>query len=134
MTARRLIKVLFCMLATVISVAAAGADMPSLMRLELKDGKIIAEIPQSLLGQRLMMATRIEQTSDSGEGVAGQLSDNCVPIVFSLEEKNLLVTMPLASTLLGESATPGVWKSYKVNTVKPDGTVVVDLTELFETQ
>lgn len=134
MTARRLIKVLFCMLATVISAAAAGADMPSLMRLELKDGKIIAEIPQSLLGQRLMMATRIEQTSDSGEGVAGQLSDNCVPIVFSLEEKNLLVTMPLASTLLGESATPGVWKSYKVNTVKPDGTVVVDLTELFETQ
>ena len=103
------------MLATAISFAAAGADTYALMRLELKDGKVIAEIPQSLLGCRLMMATRIEQTSDSGEGAAGQLSDNCIPIVFSVEDKNLLITIPLADSLSGDSATPGIWKSYKVN-------------------
>lgn len=134
MTIRRLIKLTVCMLATAISFAAAGADASALMRLDLKDGKVIAEIPQSLLGCRLMMATRIEQTSDSGEGAAGQLSDNCIPIVFSVEEKELLITIPLANSLLGDSAAPGIWKSYKVNTIKPDGTVVVDLTDLFSTQ
>ena len=134
MTIRRLIKLTVCMLATAISFVAAGADASALMRLELKDGKVIAEIPQSLLGCRLMMATRIEQTSDSGEGAAGQLSDNCIPIVFSVEDKNLLITIPLANSLSGDSATPGIWKSYKVNSVKPDGTVVVDLTDLFSTQ
>ena len=134
MTIRRLIKLTVCMLATAISFAAAGADASALMRLDLKDGKVIAEIPQSLLGCRLMMATRIEQTSDSGEGAAGQLSDNCIPIVFSVEEKNLLITIPLANSLSGDSATPGIWKSYKVNSLKPDGAVVVDLTDLFSTQ
>lgn len=134
MTIRSLIKLMLCMLATAISFAAAGADASALMRLDLKDGKVIAEIPQSLLGCRLMMATRIEQTSDSGEGAAGQLSDNCIPIVFSVEEKELLITIPLANSLLGDSAAPGIWKSYKVNSVKPDGTVVVDLTDLFSTQ
>ena len=134
MTIRSLIKLMLCMLATAISFAAAGADTSALMRLELKDGKVIAEIPQSLLGCRLMMATRIEQTSDSGEGAAGQLSDNCIPIVFSVEEKELLITIPLATSLLGDSAAPGIWKSYKVNSIKPDGTVVVDLTDLFSTQ
>lgn len=134
MTIRRLIKLTVCMLATAISFAAAGADASALMRLDLKDGKVIAEIPQSLLGCRLMMATRIEQTSDSGEGAAGQLSDNCIPIVFSVEEKELLITIPHANSLLGDSAAPGIWKSYKVNTIKPDGAVVVDLTDLFSTQ
>ena len=134
MTIRSLIKLMLCMLATAISFAAAGADTYALMRLELKDGKVIAEIPQSLLGCRLMMATRIEQTSDSGEGAAGQLSDNCIPIVFSVEEKELLITIPLANSLLGDSAAPGIWKSYKVNSIKPDGTIVVDLTDLFSTQ
>ena len=134
MTIRSLIKLMLCMLATAISFAAAGADASALMRLDLKDGKVIAEIPQSLLGCRLMMATRIEQTSDSGEGAAGQLSDNCIPIVFSLEEKELLITIPLANSLLGDSAAPGIWKSYKVNSIKPDGAVVVDLTDLFSTQ
>lgn len=134
MTIRSLIKLMLCMLATAISFAAAGADASALMRLDLKDGKVIAEIPQSLLGCRLMMATRIEQTSDSGEGAAGQLSDNCIPIVFSLEEKELLITIPLANSLLGDSAAPGIWKIYKVNSIKPDGTVVVDLTDLFSTQ
>ena len=134
MTIRRLIKLTVCMLATAISFAAAGADASALMRLDLKDGKVLAEFPQSLLGCRLMMATRIEQTSDSGEGAAGQLSDNCIPIVFSLEEKELLITIPLANSLLGDSAAPGIWKSYKVNSIKPDGAVVVDLTDLFSTQ
>lgn len=134
MTIRSLIKLMLCMLATAISFAAAGADASALMRLDLKDGKVIAEIPQSLLGCRLMMATRIEQTSDSGEGAAGQLSDNCIPIVFSVEEKELLITIPLANSLLGDSAAPGIWKSYKVNSIKPDGAVVVDLTDLFSTQ
>ena len=54
------IKSAFCVLAAVISFSAAADDMSALMRLDLKDGKVMARIPQSLLGCRLMMATRIE--------------------------------------------------------------------------
>ena len=93
------IKSAFCVLAAVISFSAAADDMSALMRLDLKDGKVMASIPQSLLGCRLMMATRIEQTSDSGEGVAGQLSDNCIPIVFSVSGKELLIDIPQANSL-----------------------------------
>ena len=131
---RSLIKSAICVLVAVISISAAGADMPALMRLDIKDGKVIAEIPKSLMGRRLMMATRIEQTSDSGEGLAGQLSDNCISIVFSLSGKELLVDIPLPNSLEGDSATPTVWQRYKVTSFKKDNTAVVDLTDLFQTQ
>ena len=131
---RNLIKSVICVLAAVISISAAGADMPGFINLKLKDDKVIAEIPKSILGQRLMMATRIEQTSDSGEGLAGQLSDNCISIVFSISGQELLIDIPLSNTLEGDSATPAVWKRYKVTSFKKDSTAVVDLTDLFQTQ
>ena len=134
MTIRNLIKSALCVVVAVISITATASDVPALMRLDLKNGKIIAEIPQSLLGQRLMMATRIEQTSDSGEGLAGQLSDNCIPLVFDLQGKELDVIIPMDHSLLEEASIPGVWKRYTVTSVKPDSTIVVDLTDLFETQ
>lgn len=129
-----LIKMAFCALVAAISITATASDVPALMRLDIKNGKVIAEIPQSLLGRRLMMATRIEQTSDSGEGLAGQLSDNCIPIVFEFNGKELDVIIPMYHSLIEESSISGVWKRYKVTSFKPDSTAVVDLTELFETQ
>ena len=131
---KNLIKMAFCALVAAISITATASDVPALMRLDIKNGKVIAEIPQSLLGRRLMMATRIEQTSDSGEGLAGQLSDNCIPIVFDLNGKELDVIIPMYHSLIEESSISGVWKRYKVTSFKPDSTAVVDLTELFETQ
>ena len=124
----------FSVLVAVISISATGSSASKLMRLDLKDGKVIAEIPKSLIGTRLMMATRIEQTSDSGEGVAGQLSDNCIPIVFAVEDKELVINIPISNTLVKDSSTPGVWKRYKVTSFKQDSTAVVDLTDLFQTQ
>ena len=122
------------MLVAVIPISVAGSSVSAFMRLDLKEGKIMAEIPKSLIGSRLLMATRIEQTSDSGEGLAGQLSDNCIPMVFSLEGKELIISIPMYHTLVKDSATPGVWKRYKVHSFKSDSTAVVDLTDLFHTQ
>lgn len=131
---RSLLKSVFCVFAAVISISAAAADASALMRLDLKDGKVMAQIPKSLLGRRLMMATRIEQTSDSGEGAAGQLSDNCIPMVFYISGNELLIDIPLANSLEGDAATPSVWKSYKVASFGKDSIATVDLTELFQTQ
>lgn len=131
---RNLIKSVICVFAAVISISAAGAGVSGFIKLNLKEDKVVAEIPKSILGQRLMMATRIEQTSDSGEGLAGQLSDNCIPIVFSISGKELLIEIPLPNTLEGDFATPSVWKRYKVTSFKKDSTAVVDLTDLFKTQ
>ena len=131
---RNLIKSVICVFAAVISISAAGAGVSGFIKLNLKEDKVVAEIPKSILGQRLMMATRIEQTSDSGEGLAGQLSDNCIPIVFSISGNELLIEIPLPNTLEGDFATPSVWKRYKVTSFKKDSTAVVDLTDLFKTQ
>ena len=112
---------------------AAGASAASgLMKLELKDGKVMAEIPASLMGKKLAMASLIEMTSDSGEGVAGQMSDNCIHIIFSVSEKNLVVSVPQDGLL--HEGIPGEWKRYKITSFKPSGAAVVDLTDLFKTQ
>lgn len=121
-----------------------GAENGNVMRLSLKDGKIVAEIPQSCLGKRYLMASVIEETSDPGEGVAGQMSDNCIPMTFNLDDSALIVRVPIERPLLYEtddeqlkdlvekSTLEGDWKRYKVKSVKPDGTVVADLTDLFK--
>lgn len=45
-------------------------------------GKATVEIPDSLMGRKLCMASRIVEISDPGEAVVGQFSENCVCVSF----------------------------------------------------
>lgn len=114
-----------------------------LMTLKLCEGKVYAEIPETLLGEKLLMATVIERTSDAGEGAAGQISDNCVPIILTVKDSVLNICVPREDVLanatgdssidaaISHSSIPGVWKQYKVECMAPDGSVVVDMTDFF---
>lgn len=130
---RRVVAIMVVLFSVVASAgASSGTSVPSPMLLELSDGKIMARIPSSTLGQRVIMASVIEMTSDSGEGAAGRLSDNCVPLIFTLSDRHLVVSRPADISV--RDAVAGDWKRYAVKDVLPDGTVVADVTDLFESQ
>lgn len=116
-----------------------------LMTLKLCEGKVYAEIPDSLMGRGLIMATVIERTSDIGEGASGQVSDNCVPIVFSLKDSTLQISIPREDKIINdsgdenideaisESSLDGIWQQYELISGGPEGVVTADMTDFFMT-
>lgn len=91
-------------------------------------GKVCLEMPDSLLGRKICMATKMLEISDPGEAVAGQLSETCIPLHFVrnggyIEMQQLL---PKGVEAPGASA---------VRRMKPlgsaSGRVKLDLTDLF---
>lgn len=154
---KRIIITLSLVLAVAVGSASAGPSYDNifkgktvktvngLMTLKLCEGKVYAEIPLNLMGEELIMATVIERTSDIGEGVAGQVSDNCVPVVFSMKDSTLQIAIPREDVMINESgeesidqaieksSLDGIWKQYDVISGGPEGVVVVDMTDFFMT-
>lgn len=108
-----------------------------LMDLRLENGRLMAEIPESMTGKKLFFASIIESISDPGEGVAGQLSDNCLPVMFNVEGDWLNVRY-LYKPYLETPDTHGLmdygtadFQRYKISSVTSGGSVRVDLTDFF---
>lgn len=153
---RRILYSLFFIAVAVNSVAAvqsydklfAGKKYTSaegLIDLRLCEGKIYAHIPSELIGELLLMSTVIENTSDIGEGPAGQVSENCVPIIFEQDDSHISINIPpeqVVSNYSGDSSIDdsidrnslaGVWKRYEIVAFAPDGAAVVDMSDFFLT-
>lgn len=109
----------------------------NLLGLTLKDGRLMAEIPGSMTGKRLFFASVIESISDPGEGVSGQLSDNCLPIMFNVEGDWLNVKFlyrPYLEVNVADDGTPfetADFQRYRISSLSPDGSARVDLTDFF---
>lgn len=94
-------------------------------------GKVCMEMPDSLLGRKICMATKMLEISDPGEAVAGQLSETCIPLRFVrngsyVEMQQLLpkgVDAPGASSVRRMKPLPTA-----------PGRVKLDLTDLFMTE
>ncbi len=110
------------------------------------DGKLYAEFPRRLLGRELLYASVIEETSGPAEGVAGQFSDNNVPLRFELQDSMLYVChsrddAPVnrsgdssVDRSLREQTIPGLWKRFPVLAATEDDTAVVaEVSDLFMT-
>lgn len=103
--------------------------------------KIKARIPMDLMGRRIYLASVIEQTTDPGEGVAGQMSDNCLPLEFSFDGSYLTARYLVRPSLVDLSGEiPGAleksgltpdWKRFKASLSPDKSAVETDLTELF---
>ena len=126
---RRMILAVLAWIATAGPTASATSRM---MDLRIVEGKVMACIPASMMGRRVLMASLIEQTSDSGEGLAGQMSDNCVSLVFSLDGEHLVVAYPPSDQMM--HSVPAEWKRYRIDSFTPEGDVVVDLSDFFREQ
>ena len=124
----------FVLTLLLILAATFTGKSDSLMHISLGDGRLVADIPESMTGRRLLFASVIESISDPGEGVAGQMSDNCIPIMFTVEGDWLNVKYLNASRFgwPGENeATQADFKRYKIVPGSPEGVIRADLTDLF---
>ncbi|MCR4583189.1 MAG: DUF5118 domain-containing protein, partial [Prevotella sp.] len=54
-----------------------------------KTGKLYFEIPDSMFGRQLMLASRVISTSDGQDSVAGQVNTRPFLIVFSTDGRNV---------------------------------------------
>lgn len=125
----------FLLTLLLISATAFYGRSESLMRLSLRDGRLVADIPESIMGRRLLFASIIESISDPGEGVAGQMSDNCIPIMLNAEGGWLNVNFlhnPYPDRLDGNLPVPADFKRYKLIEGAAEGTFRADLTDLFQ--
>ena len=109
--------------------------------LSLSNGKVNARIPLDLMGKRIYLASVIEQTSDAGEGVSGQMSDNCLPLEFAFDGSELTIRYLVKPSLvdlsgeipsaIGKSSLVPDWKQFKASLSSDKSAVEADLTELF---
>lgn len=91
-------------------------------------GKLSIQLPDSLLGRKICMATRMVEISDPGEAVAGQLSESCIPLCFI--RKGAYIEMQQLVPFQEDSCRAVTVRKMKA-LPSPKGTVKVDVTELF---
>ncbi len=128
---KRQILAVLVWVATIVP-ATSSTAASSMMDLRIEDGKVMARIPASMMGRKVLMASLIEQTSDSGEGLAGQMSDNCISLVFSVDGEYLVVAFPPSAPMI--HSVPAEWKRYRIDSFTPEGDAVVDLSDFFREQ
>lgn len=115
-----------------------------LMTVHKVGDKIYVEFPVAMLGCELLFTSSIENTSDPGEGVPGQLGGTDVRLQFEMVDSTIVARMPLLSKpvntsgdayiarALNHSHNPGIFKSFKVLACTPDSSaLVVDMKSLF---
>lgn len=91
-------------------------------------GKAQVEIPDSLMGRKLCMASRILEISDPGEAVVGQFSENCVCVRFS--RKGEYVEMEQLVPFMMGKPESGLSRRFRP-TASSASSVTLDMTDFF---
>ncbi len=107
-----------------------------------KEGARLFAIPATLLGKDLLLTSRVSTTSNNAGTVAGQMPHAPVLITLSVQNNYLYIHKKVYKTLcdpqsplmasFNKNFTNPIWKSFKIKATAPDGTVLVDLSPLFE--
>ena len=115
-----------------------------LMTIHKVGDKIYVEFPTALLGRDMLLVSSIENISDGGEGMPGQLGGSDVRLQFEMIDSTIVARMPLLSKpvnssndgqisgAINEAHNPGIFKSFKVLACTPDSNaLVIDMKGLF---
>lgn len=115
-----------------------------LMTIHKVGDKLYVEFPVAMLGREMLLASSIENTSDGGEGIPGQLGGMDVRFRFEMIDSTIVARMPLLSKPVNTSGdtyiaraldnahNPGIFKSFKVLACTPDSAaLVVDMKGFF---
>ncbi len=107
-----------------------------------KDDQIFFEIPDSLFGRDMLIASRIAKVSDPTKAMAGEMRRN--PLLFHFEKKGVRVMMMVKNTddLLGDSVNllknsfdrnyiDPIFHVFPVKTYAKDSSVLIDVSEFF---
>lgn len=91
-------------------------------------GNARVEIPDSLMGRKICMASRIVEISDPGEAVVGQFSENCVCVRFTRSGE--YVQMEQLVPFMYGNPEAGVSRRFRPVS-SSSSSVTVDMTDLF---
>lgn len=113
------------------------------MTLHLTDqGKLIAELPKTLLGRDMLIGSVVEQTSDGGDGAVGYVSSRPIHVRFTATDSLVLINKVSVRHLpadedqmqaaLDKSNTEAVLAAFPIECLSPDSTALVfDATSFF---
>lgn len=112
------------------------------MTLHMFEGnKLYVELPDSLLGREMLLGTTIEQTSDAGEGFAGQQPRDPLHVIFTRTDSIVCLRRVQTGVLVdGDSLMARAVRRSNINPViasfpvkceAPDGSSVFEATSFF---
>lgn len=112
------------------------------MTLHMYEGnKLYVELPDSLLGREMLLGTTIEESSDPGEGFAGQQPRDPLHVVFTRSDSLICLRRVHADVLVeGDSLMARAVRRSNINPViasfpvkckAPDGSSVFEATSFF---
>jgi len=126
-------------------ITAGAKSMKGMFNVYKKAGSFYFEIPDSLLGRDMLIASRVVNISDNSKISAGQRRSNPILISFSKRDKLLFMHQP-TSTSMADAADP-ISVSLANNNVVPvvmtfditarnaeNNASVIDVTKLFSTE
>lgn len=118
------------------------ATQEGLFKVHTKDGKVYFEIPDSLYGRDMLLASRVSEISNNKDFAAGQMPRNPLLINFSKDDDKVFIHLvnannlcdpdsPIYASFKRNHLNP-IWKDFDIKAVSPDSTgTVIDVTSLF---
>ena len=111
------------------------------INLYLSKGKLLAEIPASLLGREMLIGSTVSKTSDNGQAIVGFKPLHPLHVTITkhrdyLQLRELNTTFEAeddrAAKAFASSVNPAILENFKIEAYKPDSsTMVIDMTDYF---
>ena len=113
-----------------------------IFKVHTKEGQVYFEIPDSLLGRDMLLASRVSEISNNKDMAAGQMPRGPMLIRFSKDRKKVFMHLVNTSHLCDTDSPiyksfrrnylDPIWQDFDIKAVSPDSTAtVIDMSKFF---
>ena len=113
-----------------------------IFKVHVKEDKVYFEIPDSLFGRDMLLASRISEISDNKDFAAGQMPRNPMLIRFSKDSKKVFMHLVNTDNLCDENSAiyksfqrnylNPIWQDFDIKAMSPDSTgTLIDVSKFF---
>lgn len=118
------------------------ATQQGVFKVHIKDEQVYFEIPDSLFGRDMLLASRVSEISDNKDIAAGQMPRDPLLIRFSRDRKKVFMHLVKTDMLCDENSSiyqsfkrnylNPIWQDFDIKAVSPDSTgIVIDVSKFF---
>lgn len=118
------------------------ATQQGVFKVHVKDEQVYFEIPDSLFGRDMLLASRVSEISDNKDIAAGQMPRDPLLIRFSRDRKKVFMHLVKTDMLCDENSSiyqsfkrnylNPIWQDFDIKAVSPDSTgIVIDVSKFF---
>ena len=111
-------------------------------KVHVKEDKVYFEIPDSLFGRDMLLASRVSEISNNKDFAAGQMPRNPMLIRFSKDAKKVFMHLVNTDNLCDESSAiyksfqrnylNPIWQDFDIKAMSPDSTgTLIDVSKFF---